>query len=505
MSRVKQILKNETVFENVRLAYVAVLMVYSIARQMIVPLQPFFIHSAYNYLAMGLAIMIFLWDLSCFRNVLRARYLWILVGMFACTLIVSAMNFRYALMDNIKAAANMFIQFFVLYAVNRDASAQRLKRDVRVISKVLCIFWFVAALVSVMMYFLDISYTQTNYIWGDSKAVWQGFVREDDGVRVMRLWGIFLDPNFAAAYSIVAMILSVWLLREKSGKVQRVCHIINIFVQFLYIVLSGSRMAWLILVMILAFGLWYLAGDILKRWQKTATFCRLYKELLALVLAVASIGVAYGARSVAKTLLPYVPMGISYVKEAVHTQPTVPPMDGTEGVTTPPAEGTTTPPDSEETTGGKENYELEREDIYIKKDESNGRLDMWREGFRILEQKPILGVGPRSYTQVAAELDSKMIIAKKSIHNSYMELLMGNGILGFLLMLVFFVLCAWRGLKQRLWNFDVSADAGFLLLSVLSMLITGMFISSLFYYLTGISVITFTLLGYAMAMLEEKR
>ena len=167
------------------------------------------------------------------------------------------------------------------------------------------------------------------------------------------------------------------------------------------------------------------------------------------------------------------------------------------------------PPEGNDSTDTSEDDEiasLDREDIEAKDDISNGRVEMWLEGFDVLKKNPVIGVGPRSYHTVATEMveqtGEKMAISKISIHNSYMELLMGNGIVGFLLLLAFFVLCAKDAFMLRFKNTDSLFTVGVLMLIVLSALAGGMFISSLFYYLSGISVVAFAMLGYALAYMQ---
>ena len=69
-------------------------------------------------------------------------------------------------------------------------------------------------------------------------------------------------------------------------------------------------------------------------------------------------------------------------------------------------------------------------------------------------------------------------------------------------MLVFFVLCAKDALVIRIKNAKSLFTVGILMLIVLSALAGGMFISSLFYYLSGISVVAFGMLGYAIAYMQ---
>jgi len=117
---------------------------------------------------------------------------------------------------------------------------------------------------------------------------------------------------------------------------------------------------------------------------------------------------------------------------------------------------------------------------------------------------PILGVGPRNHYTAAAEVIPETPIAKGvSVHNSYLELLMGNGLTGFLVLLVFFVLCAKDTVLSRYKCTSLRSD-GWLMLAVLSLLASGMFIACLFYTLSGATILMFVVLGYAVKLMACK-
>ena len=107
-----KILKNENTFFNVRLIYIVCILIYAAARQNITVIQPYLMSGVFNAAIILGAGVIFLWDLLFFRNVLKTKYIWTLAVLFGLTAVSVLLNYKYALVDNIKAAANMFIQFF---------------------------------------------------------------------------------------------------------------------------------------------------------------------------------------------------------------------------------------------------------------------------------------------------------------------------------------------------------------------------------------------------------
>ncbi len=470
-------LKSESVYSNFRLAYMVYVLVYATVRQTIPSLQPLLMPELWNIIAILGAGSLFLWDVFYFRNTFKTKYILLLVALFALTCISTLLNAKYCLIDNVKAAANMFIQFFVFYVVSKNATKKQIDRDIKTIGYVLSSIWMVAVGISLFLYFFDIYYTDINYIWGDPTVINQGFVRVDDGVTVMRLWGVFVDPNFAAAISIIVICLCIYLIQLTVKKWIKGLLITNIVLQSLYIILSNSRMALLIVLFLAFVGTWYFSLNMIKKFKNGVLAKNIFiREIIAVVIAAVMVSACYTSVIVSKKVLPYIQYHISHSIGGA--------IDGTDEDIS------------------DEIAELDREDISSKDDISNGRLKMWGEGFEVLKRNSLIGVGPRSYHLIASEINSNMKIAEKSIHNSYMELLMGNGVIGFILMLILFALCAKDAIKLRFKSDRSVFKVGVLMLIVLSALAGGMFISSLFYYLSGISVVAFGMLGYATRYID---
>ncbi len=486
-------LKSDKNFYNARLAYIVFVLLYSIARQYIVAFQPVLMNDIFNFVVVFFAGIVFLWDFIFHKNVIKTKNTVILSVIFLLTLLISIIKFKYGFIDNIKAAANMFIQFFVLYSTGKKMTKDRIKFEIKVIGLALSVFWMIAALISNIMYFLDITYTQTNYIWGDAKPIQQGFVHEDDGAVIMRLWGVFVDPNFAASISIIVVCLCVFLIIAFRSKIAKILSVLNIATQVVYIILSGSRMAMLTCLLLAAVAGWYFGWGICEKIKQKLFDKKVIKEVFSIVLAGVCAASFFVGYTVIKAALPYARQGVVLIESA--TQKSEPKVGK---IGTLNAKINIIEASSEVVTNGVQS--LDRGDVAVKSDISNGRFDMWLEGIEVFKTSPLLGVGPRTYSAIAKEINPKMSITHRSIHNSYLELLMGNGIVGFGLMLAFFVLFAIEMLKFRRKKSEENLEMGVLTLIVLSAMAGGMFISSLFYYLSGISIIVFTMMGYGMAL-----
>ncbi len=508
------LLKNEKLYAGIRVGYIITVIIYSLARQNITALQPYLMSDILNLAVIGIAVLLVFWDVVIFKNIWKTKYIWLLAAFGVLTAVSSVVGFKYGYIENVKSIANLFIQFCLLYVVSLKKDRKGIKNELRIISNSVGAVWFVAVAISVFMYFADISYTQNRYLWGETSEIVQGFVREHYGVVVMRLWGIFVDPNFASAICIAVICMSLFVLFFSKKKAEKIFHIVNIICQYLYIVLSNSRMGLLILCLTVFVGVWYLSFIFIGK--KNLHF--ILKEIAAVVLAVVCTGCCYLSVQITKNVLPYVRYGIELASDVFTEEGTTEEETVSSEETTVEDEFTTdtsetqqneTTAEAEPSTGEEVTTEkqhtiesLERQDVVVKSDMSNGRFDLWKEGLlTVFKENMIFGVGPRNYHTVANEIDPSMRISTGySIHNSFIELLMGNGIVGTLVILLFFVLCAKDTIVLRYKDSKKSKDTGILMLGVLSLLACGMFIACLFYTLSGATIIMFVLLGYAVRL-----
>ncbi len=500
--------KNEKYFYDFRLGYVIFLLLYSVARQNVTALQPFLMNDILNYIVILFAGILFLWDILVFKNNIKTKYIWLLGVVFVLTLITSVVNFKYAFVENIKAAANMFIQFFVLYGMGKSLTKEHIDHEIKVIGSVLGAFWLVCVVISNIMYLFDISYEQMNYLWATPTMIPQGFIHVHEDLVVMRLWGIFVDPNFAATISIIVIFICIYLIYLTKRKWVKALHIVNILSQFVFIVLSNSRTALLSLLFVALVATWYFSWNFIVKINK-GFFAKVFvKEILCVVMSVAVVVVCFAGYTLTQKGLPYLRYAVSLTQKTEAVDMRVQPVINNKFMILSKEADVLHVNSFINIVSAPENDDvvsLDREDTEIKNDISNGRFELWADGYKVFCESPIIGVGPRGYQLVAREINPEMAVAQKSVHNSFMELLMGNGALGFALVFAFFICCAVSGICVRKKGFDINFRVGIFLVCTLSGLVGGFFVSSLFYYLSGISIIVFLMLGYAMAYVNYQK
>lgn len=139
-------------------------------------------------------------------------------------------------------------------------------------------------------------------------------------------------------------------------------------------------------------------------------------------------------------MLLIVPKGITYTYNKV--------IELTSSDITEPGETPQTPLEPPEPTIGREQD--------IESDVSNRRFDLWKSGLEIYRLKPIFGVSIFNAVAFAQEqLPTTYLINNDagifdSLHNAFLNVLMGQGIVGFVIFMIFIVLCVVLILKGYL-------------------------------------------------------
>ena len=123
----------------------------------------------------------------------------------------------------------------------------------------------------------------------------------------------------------------------------------------------------------------------------------------------------------------------------------------------------------------------------------SGRTDLWTVAWRVVEEHPFAGVGLNNFVVVAGdyvrepgELTRVGLIAEDPhfVHNSYLQVLAENGIVGLLLFAAFIVgglRAAWRAAGRLAARGDPAMEtlARAVMVAAISMLISGFFLSSM--------------------------
>lgn len=271
------------------------------------------------------------------------------------------------------------------------------------------IICFFASLAATIMYLADCSVKLSAAGKSYTIGIWQY------SKTALVVPGVYADTNHAAAFAVIAALLSLLLLRECrrglfkktwANKATGGFAAANIAVQALYFPLANSRGGWLSLIAaLLLSGYFWLR----YKFRKDGALVRRVKAIAGAALAAA---LCCGALLTLRTGCAQI-----YEYSAVTRQ-------------------------GEAASG----FDKTAESGY---EVTAGRFGLWKDALDLYGKRPIFGVSPgNSGYYSALFFDKNSLSGGKAIHNSYLDLLVDYGAVGFALLMCFFLCCALKVLRQ---------------------------------------------------------
>lgn len=394
----------------------------------------------------------------------QKNIIWFLFFLTAC-LISSVINAKYGVLGNIRNLVWLAISFLLLYPIDSERSAENVKDEIKFVSNILILVWFVACSVSLGMFLLQIGFYVD--VYPDSFAR-LGFIEG-------RLFGIFEDPNYAAVVALVVILFSIFNIKSSSKKYLKILYFLNIGVNFCYVVLSGSRTAEVSAIIVTFLSVYFVLMQKFK--DKKANL--ILKQLVLIGTSLLCSFALIFSIIFARKILSYLPefVGAPFQTESVSEQRVRKYVDTT------------------------------REDVNNSTDVSNCRFKIWQSALELFKSKPIFGTSPRNMRTYAKAEFPNGFIAQRSyaVHNAYLDVLTSTGVVGALTLVVFFVKYLifvfkflFLKLKSKnyfivLFNFSVVATVA----------ISAFFLSEIFFVNT-IGVLVFWLnLGYSCYFIDK--
>lgn len=393
--------------------------------------------------------------------VFKCRENLILLSFLIVCIVSSVCNIKYGIVNNIKTIVWTAIQFFVLFSVANIKNDSEIKKVINIIIKISSAIWCVAVVTSIVQFFFHVGYISQ---FSDYSRR-QGFVDA-------RLFGIFTDPNFAAITSLLIITFCCYLLKESTNKTIRIYYCINIAFQVIYVVLSGSRTG-MIEGALLAFMLMFFESRNrgYERGENRVNIKAFIKGLIA-------IGVSLALIITIQSVMVKLAQADKDVKD----------------------ENLIVNSEDEEIT-------LKREDI-TEENISNGRFEIWRDALKISADNRLLGLSPRNLVPYAKANYPDSIIAVKGYetHNGYLAVLVGTGITGTLVMLLFVTYMVYnlalyfKQIKKRVINQEI-----ILLISVLFIIAASAFLLlDIFFVNTYGAAVFWLFAGYLLYYIRQE-
>ncbi|WP_430597492.1 O-antigen ligase family protein [Enterococcus sp. AZ177] len=306
----------------------------------------------------------------------------VLLLLFTLVMIVSSIvNGPTGLVANFKLIIWEVLFFFVVYELGKKNQKDLFK----LVEKVLVFTWLILVIISLGMFFVQFKYTAPldKLYYG----IRMGFVEN-------RLYGVFVDPNYAATISVVAICFSLHLFKEAKSKLYKGILIASIIFEFFFVVLSGSRTATVEILGITVVWVFFYS------YYSKRTTVILKRLVISSVLTVVAVVGLY--------LTMEVTQKVSLVSaKAVSKVIVIKSND-------------------------QDNISLDRPDTGEDSDISNSRFKLWNSAFEIFESTPVIGTSPKGILPYAQKnLPNTWISQKEQTpHNFFFFLLATTGVLG---------------------------------------------------------------------------
>ena len=440
---------------KINLAFILIVAVYCMCG-LIVPLQ--FI-SANKIVAGGMTLLGIL--LATYNLVIKKVYLKIktieyLLLFFAFNIITSILVISYGYSTNIKNTLIFYIYFLTVFPIFTGITREEGKKIYDYFFYTVTVLNTFGVLVSLIQFVLLKGYRVHDY---KGLYIRQGFVES-------RLFGILASPNYLSLISLIVIIFLVLKICSFE-KVYRYISIVAIVLNFIYIVLSGSRTAFIcmmIAAVIYSIVMFYQKGNIKS----------LFKVVLAIVV------VLFSYRAVNFTSEQY----LKFNKERLEVQ-------------------------DKKLENKDNNLSLERTDT-SEENISNNRFAIWKSTASFVPKKPIFGYSGGNWYEIGKKTNPDEYIIKEHYltHNGYLEILFYNGLAGFISMgifvLSFFISLVkqiFRDKKEGLVNKDLLS----IVMILMVILVSNLFLSSTFYGISLLGIILFLMAGYFYSIVSTDK
>lgn len=422
------------------------------------------IMSVFVILSTALAGIDLLLRLLVYKNYIKNIFLWILGFFLVSYAVTTFINRDLGIMTPVKTFAWMAMQYVLLFACDNTKSHDDHKKEFTIFSYVFSVWVFASSLIGIIQAFMFYG-TSTRVNFPD----YHEYV--NSGLVWGRLWGVYNDPNFGAVMAVVAVLLSLYYFISNKKTAIRILSALNILVQLLYIAFSDSRTGLVCLaISVSAFTFLTLIKKQVKKDKKIASV-RIMALLLTVVAAFSCIAVPTVMTKTFNTV----------IKNININNPNI------------------NPADQGETIGREQD---------IENDFSNRRFDLWKSSIDVFKTAPVFGVSYNNLKQYSQQNCPDTYLVNNdygmysNFHNSYLNILAGQGAVGFLISIIFTVFAAvyvlfkyFKG-KQNIF-------AAMLISVIAAIGASTIFLSDVFYVNSANATMFWYALGLSVLLLKQ--
>lgn len=438
------------------------------------------------------------------------------------TFFTALMNYQAGLLENIKIWVLVLIPILVIFPGYIVEKENKKNYIIPFLGAELIIF--IASCFSLYLFFIRFG-REVEFL---GQKLFMGILPSygDGGSFYIVLQGIYYDSGHAATYAVVSICISLIVTEfcrnnmEKGDVLCIICkflNILNIIVQLCYFTLANSRGGWVSFFVSLFSGVYMFCFFKLLPTDK-----RTKKYILAFVIAlfctICFLFTLINIRNcISRISFNMEKIENSEIASEDRNKETVlkkdkklEDTDEYSGVSEveiqeEPLEKRTNSVEEQKETEIHPN-ENPTVDSFERPDESgesigSGRLGIWKEAIELYINKPIFGENPGNNAYYANKYGVEGVLENgKAIHNSYLDLLVDYGLVGFLLLIGLYILYARRVLIKLIKKgTECNNSFFFAIVGIVLTMCSSFFLSSMFVNTTAMYFLNMLLLGYLVS------
>lgn len=355
------------------------------------------------------------------------------------------LNIKLNLLGNTKTLIWQSIMLFVIFINESWKTREEIKRDIVIISKTIVIVTIIFSSISVILFLLNKVYLVKKV---DGSMIPMGYA-------YARLWGIYVDPNQGAVVAIISILSSIIILLNKKY-IKKYLYLINIVIQYLFMILTASRGGAIGFILSFIMLGYLLFNYVLRNFIKK----NILRISVSILISIVLISIILISEAPTRRLMAIVPKTVSKLS------------------------------------GEDSSLTVDRKDMAL----SNGRIELWTDGFRLIKFSPVFGFGDRNISLKAEELTPGSSLEKQVVHNGFIHMILSGGYVALLIMLVLLVYLAYNAikvfLKQNIYTIDFY-NSNIISAGIIVLLATSMFLTEIFYQNSFAATLLWLYLGYS--------
>ncbi len=409
--------------------------------------------------------------------------------------------YRYAIIDSVKTAIWMTFQFGLLFAFNYKKENFSVKKELNIVSAAILIFLTFENLVSVIMAFIGYFriYQKVDGNYAVTGLSWWG-----------RLYGVHGDPNYACVYTIAAIMIAVYFFMKYRKNWLRIILVVAAAINFMFVSFTASRTGLISLLLAsVVFAFTYSIGCFKNKYRIIKSITAV--TLVCVVLIGLNKGVITGFNTVKSIISSKDNTDVDTNNKDNEEQiPSIDNTDSNNETDVPDIDDTEEKTDVDDT--GDNSLTIGRTEEEMNGDLTNRRADIWKSALQIFSKNPVFGIGYENVLGYAHDKMPTTYIVNNdqtdfdAFHNTVMDVLVSQGVVGILLAGIFAVLFVIYCIKRMSRQYSKNREELCLCLAIcICTLASAMFLSHIFFVNIASTGIFWLFAGYLGYFLYIKR